>query len=148
MRIRLSTAAALSAAFLSGWALFLTSQQVQTKEEKLKHLEEAVASEQETIRVLSAEWSYLNRPERLESLAQEYLGMQPAQTAQIVPAVSGLPNLFVPALPRRKPAFTAQPAVFTSPPSPVSFPEKIPSPVHVDHQSSQSLLQKIGKETK
>ena len=37
-----------------------------------------------TIRVLQAEWSYLNDPSRLEALARKHLPMGPASPSQIV----------------------------------------------------------------
>ena len=55
--------------------LFWTSQSVQKTERELKKLKQASYSEFEMVRVLSSEWDYLNRPERLERLALEYLSV-------------------------------------------------------------------------
>lgn len=56
--------------------LFWTSQSVQKAEYELQLLKQVSYSEHEMVRVLSSEWDYLNRPERLEKLAQEYLSIK------------------------------------------------------------------------
>jgi len=61
-------------AAITGTALFHTSQTVQAKRKELYQLNKQIKSEEEAYRVLAAEWSHLNRPERLELLAAEYLG--------------------------------------------------------------------------
>ncbi|MCB1551243.1 MAG: hypothetical protein KDJ26_04490 [Alphaproteobacteria bacterium] len=71
--IRLSTVFVLMLAILSGASLFWVSQQVQQLEREQRVMHQQVSSEQEGIRVLSAEWDYLNRPERLEYLSSRYL---------------------------------------------------------------------------
>ena len=42
-----------------------------------------IAVETDAIHVLGAEWSYLNRPDRLQVLAERYLDLTPIQPAQI-----------------------------------------------------------------
>lgn len=48
-----------------------------------RQLEQRIAKEQEAIRVLRAEWSYLNQPERLQELASRYTQLQPLTAEQI-----------------------------------------------------------------
>lgn len=71
---RLSTLTALIMALLAGAALFWFSQQVQQLESQKKKLEKEIGNEEDGIRVLNAEWAYLNRPDRLETLVTNYLG--------------------------------------------------------------------------
>lgn len=68
---------------LLAFALFQLKYEVQTLEERLAGLRKEIAVENDAIRVLGAEWSYLNRPERLQALAERYLDLTPVQPAQI-----------------------------------------------------------------
>jgi cell division protein FtsL len=52
-------------------------------EKRANQIERDIASEQEGIRVLRAEWSYLNQPERLQELAKRYTTLEPLKAAQI-----------------------------------------------------------------
>jgi cell division protein FtsL len=47
-------------------------------------LNKKIDEERDAIAVLRAEWSLLNRPERIERLAQKYLKLVPAKPAQLV----------------------------------------------------------------
>lgn len=66
----------------SAAALFHTSQQVTDGREKLAVIEHDIRKEDETLRVLQAEWSYLNQPDRLEKLVREYLHLEPMKGRQ------------------------------------------------------------------
>lgn len=91
--MRLSTVAVLILAVLSGVSLFWVSQQVQQLEREQRMIRQQVASEQEGIRVLVAEWDYLNRPERLERLVVRYLDdMQTVQPENLLTNVSDVPE--------------------------------------------------------
>ncbi|HUD51938.1 cell division protein FtsL [Parvibaculum sp.] len=52
-------------------------------EKRASQIERDIASEQEGIRVLRAEWSYLNQPERLQQLAQRYTTLEALKASQI-----------------------------------------------------------------
>mgnify|MGYP001178871601 FL=1 len=64
-------------------ALLLVSYQVQSLENELKTLERAAIAQQEEIHVLRAEWSFLNRPERLARLAGRHLELAPVTPSQM-----------------------------------------------------------------
>lgn len=87
-RIKIRTFAIFAVAALSGAMLLHTSQRVQEAEETLASLNAEIVSEQDTMRVLRAEWEYLNRPERLERLATEFLDLVP-------PAPKDMPDSMV-----------------------------------------------------
>ncbi len=72
-KIKLSTLIPFICAIALGASLFWISQQVQMLERETRILNEQIVSEQEGMRVLSAEWDYLNRPDRIEALATKYL---------------------------------------------------------------------------
>ena len=72
-KIKLSTLLTFGMAIILGASLFWVSQQVQILERDKRILQSKINSEQEGIRVLSAEWDYLNRPDRIEALATKYL---------------------------------------------------------------------------
>lgn len=53
-------------------------------ERALQQLNADIAKETESIRVLRAEWSFLNQPERLQALARKHLALAPTNPNQIV----------------------------------------------------------------
>ena len=59
--------------------------------EQLQKLKAKAQRERDAIAVLKAEWQFLNRPERLQALADKHLDLQPLTTAQIV-RLSDVPN--------------------------------------------------------
>lgn len=67
-----------------GTALFHTSQKVHVGSDKLSQLNRNITKEEESIRVLNAEWSYLTQPARLEKLSQTYLKLVPLKGTQFV----------------------------------------------------------------
>lgn len=89
---RISNILLLMLAAFFGVLLFWTSQAVQQKEDDLAILTKSLRQETEAIRVLSLEWDYLNRPERLEQLAREELGMEMPSPAQLVSTADAIPE--------------------------------------------------------
>lgn len=105
--MRISSLFHLALAFFFGAVLFWTSQSVQDKERRINEKRNILAQEQETIRVLSTEWDYLNSPLRLEKLAKEGVGMD--ETADksgigIVSEVGAIPEPITAVMPSIKPA--------------------------------------------
>ncbi|MHA1538615.1 MAG: cell division protein FtsL [Alphaproteobacteria bacterium] len=64
----------LIAALVTG--LFHFKQEVQILERRLAAVDRTAASDRRAIEVLQAEWTYLNRPERLARLARRYLRLR------------------------------------------------------------------------
>ncbi|MCB1720483.1 MAG: cell division protein FtsL, partial [Alphaproteobacteria bacterium] len=77
---------------LAGAILLHTSQNVQHAQERLEALEQSVQREEEKIRMLKAEWETLNRPERLERLANEFLDLVPPSPDQMTGKEVHLPE--------------------------------------------------------
>ncbi|GAB4181334.1 MAG: hypothetical protein OHK0024_20230 [Thalassobaculales bacterium] len=89
--IRLTVLVWLVLAAVTGGAVFHVKFQVAEREGELKRLNREIVQHQEAIHVLQAEWSYLNRPERLADLIRRHLEMQPAREAQMAQFRRGLP---------------------------------------------------------
>lgn len=104
---RLSGVFFLVVAIACGSLLFLTSQSVQRAEQKLFKIKQSNQAETETLRVLSAEWDYLNRPERLEQLTQGNLGMEDAlvEDDNFVGVSEEIPQPIKPIIPKIKPIY-------------------------------------------
>lgn len=104
--------------------LYQMKYEVQRLEEKLGEVRGEIREDREALHVLEAEWSYLNRPERLARLARKHLDLRPVQSGQITrvaqlppritrpdttgeanrPSLDGIP------VPRRKP-WSLQPQI-------------------------------------
>ena len=70
---------------IAGYAMFHMSFEVDKLEMELSTLNRQALNEQEAIHVLRAEWSYLNRPDRLSDLSNELLpNLQPPAIQQIM----------------------------------------------------------------
>jgi len=69
-------------AVFCGSGIFHTSQKVHDERAKIATLNASIGKEEESLRVLNAEWSYLNQPARLEKLAKTYLHLAPLKGSQ------------------------------------------------------------------
>ena len=74
----------LGLAVLCGTMLYITSQRVTDGLEHLAAVQKELRQEEESQRVLMAEWSYLNKPERLEKLSRTHLQMTPLRARQFI----------------------------------------------------------------
>lgn len=73
--------------------LFSTSQKVQQAGDRLAALNVELAQERQSARVLRAEWDYLNRPDRLEALARQYLDLEPPESGALMASLDDLKAL-------------------------------------------------------
>lgn len=141
MRIfRISNFLFLGLALTLGVLLFWTSQAVQKKEDTLAGLKGKLSQEQESVRVLSVEWDYLNRPQRLEELAIE-IGMVPPQADGLVRSAGDIPEpMIVNTDPQYSQEMIVQPVSIT-PQKPAPAPAKV-IPVKADAVVSPSKAEK------
>lgn len=84
-------------ALVSAVGAFTVKYQVHKLENRIAAIDDRISSTEEAIHVLKAEWSYLNRPERLAALAKRYLDMAPMKTKQIA-SISQIPLRQAPAV--------------------------------------------------
>ena len=63
---------------------FYLSDEVTRLDGELRAVERAILDEQRAIHVMTAEWSYLNRPARLAELAQRHLSLTPLRAERMV----------------------------------------------------------------
>ena len=82
--IRALSAASVMLLVLVSFGLYNGVYAAKAHERELQALTAEIAKESEAIRVLRAEWSYLNQPERLQALARKHLALAPTNPNQIV----------------------------------------------------------------
>lgn len=66
-----------------GVSMFLLKYKVQGLEDELSAKQTQIARDEAAVRVLQAEWTYLNDPERLRQLSADFLGFGPPTIANI-----------------------------------------------------------------
>ena len=77
----------LIAFLLAGALAFLLYElkyETRVLEKEASRIQREIERERQSIAVLRAEWSYLTRPERIETLADQLLHLRPAAVHQIV----------------------------------------------------------------
>lgn len=65
------------------FALYSVNYETQAARDRLAEVEREVADAGEHLRVLNAEWSLLNQPDRLERLAARFLDLEPISPVQL-----------------------------------------------------------------
>lgn len=94
-------------AFVAGTLLFKTSQQVNDGRQRLAVITNDIRREEDSLRVLQAEWSYLNQPDRLEKLSKQYLKLVPMKGQQF----AGIDSLPLRPAPEEAPAADEAPVL-------------------------------------
>lgn len=110
-----------------GISLFMLKYQVQALEDQLHATYAQIEKDKSAIRVLQAEWAYLNDPGRLRRLSEQHLGFAAPVQAQII-SLSQVPfkngQMPVPQASVREPAPSTLPAAL--PPAVVRETEMAP----------------------
>lgn len=68
------------------YVIYELEYETQALDERAAELRQSIRVERDAIAVLRAEWSHLNRPERIEKLARKHLGLKPTTGSQLVTA--------------------------------------------------------------
>jgi len=110
-----------------GWSVYQMKYEVQRLEDRLAKVNRQILSDQEAIQILKAEWSYLNQPAHLASLASRFLELEPVQPRQMV-TLDGVPM-------RRDPTAAQQVAKLVAP-APAAPVAKPPADLDVDTTSA------------
>jgi hypothetical protein len=80
---RLATWGWLSVVVIAGFATYEVKYQVAQVDDELGRVNRSIDADRDQLRVLSAEWSYLNQPARLDQLRQRYLTLAPVTRTQL-----------------------------------------------------------------
>jgi len=67
-----------------GVGMFVLKNQVQALEGELNRINTSIQEDVKSIHVLKAEWSHLNSPQRLRTLASKHISLNPARAEQII----------------------------------------------------------------
>jgi len=116
----------------AGFVTFKVKYAVQDLEDELNRVKKQTVAEQQEIRVLSAEWTYLNQPERLAELNRRFLQLAPIGPKQLQQKVEDIPlrPLPAPAPPDMLIAKAEPPTPPTAAPVPVDAAAAVvPSPL-------------------
>ena len=111
-------------------------------DEDISGLRKDIETEQDAVAVLRAEWSLLNRPERIERVAAKYLKLAPARPQQLVTLDTVSDNDFerirmeaadeslpVASGPPTKVKSVPVPGVAVAPAAPANFDDDLPAPL-------------------
>jgi hypothetical protein len=73
------------------FAMFAVKYGVQNLEDQLAHVRKQTIAEEQETRVLNAEWTYLNQPERLADLNRRFVQLVPITPRQLQQRVEDIP---------------------------------------------------------
>jgi hypothetical protein len=125
--IRLPTLFWLIVVATAGFLMFAVKYEVQALADEFARVVKQVDETERDIRVLDAEWAYLNRPDALAQMNQQFLSLVPIATKQLRAGVADIPMRPAPPPP---PAPSAPPAtvVANAPAAVAATPTPAPTP--------------------
>lgn len=89
--IKLLHVVAIGALVSSALYAYTIKYETTLEAEQLQKIRMKAQREKDAIAVLKAEWQYLNRPDRLQALADRHLDLQPFSVTQVV-RIADIPN--------------------------------------------------------
>jgi cell division protein FtsL len=89
--IKLLHVIAIGALVSSAFYAYTIKYETTLEAEQLQKIRMKAQRERDAIAVLKAEWQYLNRPDRVQALAERHLDLQPFSVTQVV-RISDIPN--------------------------------------------------------
>ncbi len=127
--IRLSALFWLVLVSATGFAMFAVKYEVQALADQFAQTTKRADDAERDIRVLDAEWAYLNRPDTLAQMNQRYLSLAPIATKQLIASVAVIPMRPPPAPPPPPPAPVVDAAAVAeiSPAQGAALPSQQPS---------------------
>ena len=81
---KLVTSLAAVTAMAAGAGVFILKMTVHEKRDDLQIMAEQIRKDQETIRILEAEWAYLTAPHTLQDQSIRFLALMPTRARQII----------------------------------------------------------------
>lgn len=124
-----------------GYAVYQLKYEVIQLESQLNRLNRQIATDQEAIRILKAEWSYLNQPNQLEALSKRFLDLEP-MTGRQFSELAALPSKGE----AQPPAGPRKPAPLPAPP-PVARATKPPAEMMEDDEPTTGPIPDLDDET-
>ncbi|OYW68796.1 MAG: hypothetical protein B7Z40_01205 [Bosea sp. 12-68-7] len=89
--IKLLHVVAIGALVSSAFYAYTIKYETTLEAEQVQKIRMKIHRERDAIAVLKAEWQFLNRPDRLQALAERHLDLQPFSVTQVVRMVD-VPN--------------------------------------------------------
>lgn len=74
----------------AGTGLYQLKYNTQRLQQEVASLRQQIQEDNEAVKVLRAEWTYLSRPDRMESLGQRYLALKPVAAAQVISSIEDI----------------------------------------------------------
>jgi hypothetical protein len=112
----------------AGFTTFKVKYAVQDIEDELNRARRQTIAEQQETRVLTAEWTYLNQPERLAELNRRFLGLAAISTKQLQRSIEEIPLRAPAAPPDALVEANPEPAAPQAAPAPLAPVALIPAP--------------------